>query len=128
MQRDWINARICSTGFQQRGQTGTEPNTVVDLGIIERLDAKPVARCKCTSRISFPDNEREHAVEALHARRPPFPVCAQDDFGIAVRKKGVTFRFEFAPKGMMIVDAAVEDDAEPARGIEHRLRRAVAEI
>ena len=55
-------------------------------GIIQRLDAEPIAREHDTAGFALGNREREHAVEALDAARPPGVIGLEDDFGVAVVK------------------------------------------
>ena len=45
----------------------------------------------------------------------------EDDLGVAVREETIALGLEFGPEFTEVVDAAVEDNAEPERRIDHRL-------
>src|SRR5262249_3880764 len=74
----------------------------------ERLLAEPVAGEEEPPLV--PDREREHAVEPLEARRSPFEVRAQNDFGVRRRREAMPLRFELRTQLEPVVDLAVERD------------------
>ena len=128
MQRRRIDAGIDAAAREQRRQGRRKSERAGALGVIERLDAEPVARQHDAPGIALPDREREHAVEALDAARAPFGVSLEDDLGVALREEAVTLGRELAAQLAIIVDAAVEHDGEAKLRIDHRLLRCGSKI
>jgi hypothetical protein len=48
-------------------------------------------------------------------------VSLQDDFGVAIGKEAIALGAQLLAKLLEIVDAAIEHDAQPKPGVEHRL-------
>src|SRR5262249_28508373 len=75
-------------------------------GIEERLDPEPIAREKELLARAVPDAEREHAVEALDARRAPLHVRPQEDLGVRTRDEPMAEARELVTKLDEVVDLA----------------------
>ena len=59
---------------EQRLQLGAEEQRAVgEQRVVQRLDAKPVAREEQRRAVAVPQREREHAAEALDAALRPTP-------------------------------------------------------
>ena len=87
---------------------GSEAQALRILGVIQRLDAEPVAREKQRLRFAIPDGEGECAVQMLGAGIAPLGIGFEDDFGIAVGKKAVATRLQLDAQLRVVVDSAVE--------------------
>ena len=91
-------------------------------GIIERLLAEPVTRQKQTGAAPVIDREREHAIEAQRQILAPLLPAMDEDLGIGVmRGKAVAAAYQPLTQLGMIVELAVEDDADLAVLVPHRL-------
>ena len=123
MERDRIDRSVNVTRGQQSRQCRRKAQTPGRLGVIERLDAEPVAREHDAAGLALPDRESEHAVEALDAARAPFRIGFEDDFGVALREEAISLLHELAAQLAIIINAAVENDREAEQRIDHRLLR-----
>src|SRR6185503_8838243 len=91
-------------------------------GVKQRLFAEPVARQKKPGPRLVPDREREHAVEAERQLGAPLFVAMDEDFRIGViRLEAMTAVFQQSPQFYVVVDFAVEDDADGLVLIPRRL-------
>ena len=54
----------------------------IDLGIIDRLHAKPIASDRQLSFLTIPDRESEHSVEAKQRIDAPLRECVQKNFTV----------------------------------------------
>src|SRR5262249_306317 len=90
--------------------------------VIEWFLAEAVSRQQYTSRKPVDDGKGKHAVQPQRQIPTPFAVPMDQDFGIRVRgAESMTRGFEFAPEREMIVYFAIENDANIAARIPHRL-------
>jgi hypothetical protein len=128
VQRRRIDGGVDAAAGEQRGQGGGEAQAARVLCEIERLDAEPVAREHDAAAVALPDREREHAAEALDAARAPGMPGLENDFGVAAGEEAVAAGFQLPAQFAEIIDAAVERDREPERGVAHRLLRGGVEI
>ena len=90
-------------------------------GVVERLDADPIAREEEAPGAGVPDREREHAAEALDARVSPLLVAVHDDFRVGVRPEPVPAALELGAQRRKVVDLAVEDDPHRVVFVRQRL-------
>ena len=75
---------------QQRADLGAERKVAaVGTGVVERLDAKSIARQEQFAAAAVPDGEGEHAAQPLEAVCAPARICPQDDLRIGVRAPAV---------------------------------------
>src|SRR5690606_10583092 len=128
VQRNRIDLRGRILALEQRRQRRRESPARRGFGVVQRLDAEPIARRERPARDALVDDEREHAVEALDAPLAPFGIRLQNDLGIARRPEAMPEIFQLEPKLLEVVDATVEDDDEIMILVEHRLRRARRQI
>ena len=69
--------------LEQRLDLGAEDDAAAgQLGVVERLDAQPVAGEQQPARAGVPHREREHAAEAIDAALAPLFVAVDDDLGV----------------------------------------------
>jgi hypothetical protein len=95
---------------QQRLDFGAEIQPPPDDGVVQRLDANPIARHEDASRPAVPDGEAEHAPKAADGRGAPLLVRVDDHFGVGRCIEAMTGGFQFRAKLAKIVDFPVEDD------------------
>jgi hypothetical protein len=95
---------------------------------VERLDAETVARHDDAAGIALVDDEGEHALEAVDAMAAPGVIGLDHDFGVAGREEIVALGLEFGAQFGIVVDAAIEHDGQPQRGVDHGLARLDREI
>src|SRR5439155_14233181 len=96
------------------------------LRIVERLDAKPIARAKQLPLPLVPDREGVHADEPLQAGRPTARIRVQRD--LRVRSGAEPHVPQLASQLSEVVDLAVVDDREPPVRGRHRLPTGIAQI
>jgi hypothetical protein len=85
---------------------------VVKQGVVKRFDAKAVAGEEKGFAVTVPEREGEHAAEALDAFFTPGFPGMDDDFSVAAGVEGVAQRLQFRDQFLVVVDFAVEDDAD----------------
>src|SRR6185312_4171116 len=93
--------------------------------IIKRLLAESVARQEHPTPRAVIDREGKHAIEPRRQILAPFGIAMDEDFRIRmIGAEARPARLEFGAKLAMIVDLAVEDDADALVRVPHRLRAA----
>ena len=85
-----------------------------DLTDIERFDPQPVARQHHTPGVALVHRKGEHAVEPLDGGRAPGVIGLEDRFRVAVGKELVAQPCQLLPQFAIVIDAAIERDAEPS--------------
>ena len=128
MQCSRIDRGIDVAHGQQSGQRRRKAEMARPFGVVQRLDAEPVARQHDAPGIALPDREGEHPVKTLNAAWSPFLVGFEDDFGVAPGEEPIAFGRKIAAQLAKIIDAAVEDDGKAQFRIDHRLLRRRREI
>ena len=113
---------------EQRRQGRGEAQPPVGRREVERLDAEAVAAEDDPAGLPLVDREGEHAVEARDEIGAEGVIGLQQHLGIALREERVAARLEFGAEFLVIVDAAVEDDGQPERGVGERLTRCVGQV
>ena len=108
----------------QRDDLRGEAEAVRDLLQKQRLFAERIDRQKQVAPVV--KCEGEHAVETIEHAFTPLTPPRQQHFGIALGGKAVAEADQLVPQRAVIVDLAVEDDAQTER--RHRLRGARIEI
>jgi hypothetical protein len=107
---------------EQRLQLGREDQLAVrQNGVLERLDAEPVAGEEQGLLRLIPEREREHAAEVRDAGLAPFLPGMDDDLGVGCGAEAVAARAEGIAQLAEIVNLAVVDDDHRAVLVEHRL-------
>ena len=71
MQRRLVNRSVDVATLQKRRKEGGKPDRTSSPGKVERLDTEPVPRHDDPTAVALVDDEREHAVKALHALGSP---------------------------------------------------------
>jgi hypothetical protein len=94
---------------------------VVEERVEQRLDAQTVAGEEKCLPIAVPQRESEHAAKAFDAALAPRLPCVDDDFRVAQRAEDVAERDELGNQRLVVVDLAVEDDADAAVLVVQRL-------
>ena len=90
-----------------------EVEDAVDLGVEERLDAKTIPRGEEHPARVIPQNEGELPAKVLEARRTALLVEVDRDLAIGPGPKAVTLGEERLTDGLVAVELAVDDDADP---------------
>ncbi len=121
MQRLAVDVGVDVAGLQERRQERCEADALGGFRIIERLDAEPVARQRHRAGVAFVDREGEHAVKPLDAGLAPFVERLEHHLGVAMREEVVAGRDQLFAQFRIVVDAAVEDDGQAERRVDHRL-------
>ena len=126
--RLWIDfAREPRLGQEGLG-LGGERQAIAIEPVVQRLLAESIPGDEQPLSRRVPQGEREHPVEAFHARRTPLPVGGEDDLGVALAAEGVAPGRQLGLQLAVVVDLAVVGDGERAVGGAHRLRAAGAEV
>jgi len=120
--RDVFDA--CEDGFD----FGGEKESPAIIEIIEGFDSEAVAAAEEGLFFCVPECKGPHAIEARNEVLSPIFVGFEDDFGIAGSEEGESGVAEFVLQFDIVVDFAVEDNPEAARGGSHGLRAGVGEI
>ena len=107
---------------------GGEGEGAVVEGIVEGFDAHGVAGDEEALAWGVPDGDGEHAVEFIEDGIAPLEVTEDDDFGIGVAEERVTEVEEFLADFEIVIDFAIEDHPDIARGIGHGLVTSGGEI
>ncbi len=98
---------------EQRFEFGAEEEgAVVEQGVEQRLDAEAVAGQEQGFAVAVPQGEGEHAAEAVDAALAPGFPGVDDDFGVAAGVEDVAQRLQLGDQFLVVVDLAVEDDAD----------------
>ena len=100
--------------LQQRLQLRREEELAAGLGIVERLDAQPVASHQQRPAARIPEGEGEHAAQLLHAVGLVLLVEVDDRLRVRRGVEGMPTRLELAAELPEVVDLAVEDDPHRA--------------
>ena len=107
---------------EQRLEFGAEKEgAIVEQGVEQRLDAEAVAGEKQGFAVAVPEGEGEHAAEAVDAALAPGFPGVDDDFGVAAGVEDVAERLQFGDEFLVVVDFAVEDDADALVFVVQRL-------
>ena len=111
-----------NVGILEQGlDLGPEDDPARHRGVVERLDAEPVAREQEPPRVRVPDREGEHAAEAVDAVLAPLLVAVRDHLGVGVGPEAVAVRDQLAADLGEVVDLAVEDDLHRSVLVADRL-------
>ncbi len=113
---------------KQRRQGGCEAQPARDRRVIQRLDAQAVAAEQHAAAVALPDREREHAVETADEVLAPGVVGLEQHLGVAVGVEAVALGLELAAQLGVVVDGAVEDDAQAELGVDHGLLRRLGQV
>jgi hypothetical protein len=89
MQRHRVQVRVDAAAGEQRRQRRREAHRPRQLREVERLDAEPVAHQRQPAGVALGHGEREHAVEALHAVRPPGVEGLEHHLRVAVAEEAI---------------------------------------
>src|SRR5262245_10569676 len=87
--------------------------------IMERFNAKSIARAEQPLIATIPDEKREHTQKTIQTFLAPTLIGGKND--LSVRLTLVRVVAQFGAELKIIVNFAVEDDPESAIGIRHRL-------
>ena len=66
-------------------------------------------------------SEREHAIEAFEALKPPLAISLQDNFSIACRRERVAHGLKLTTQFAIVVDFAVKYNPQLSRRVGHGL-------
>ena len=84
--------------------------------VVERLDAEVIAGDEHGLPVPVVHEKRKHPVQAFHAFGPVLRVHRQNDFGIGCRAERMAPGLKFRAQLDVVVDLAIEDDSQWARG------------
>ena len=93
--------------------------------IIQRLDAKMIARTEQAFGVFIPDGKGKHTPQAAQHFLAPLLVAVQQHLGVAVRGKGVPGGDQLFPQGLVVVNFAVEHDHHRTVFVIHGLLAAL---
>jgi hypothetical protein len=109
----------------ESAQFASESEKILPLTIVEWLLAKPVSREEQTSARAIEYGKRKHTVYPLGQRGPPFLIAMNEDFCVrVVTTKDMPPRLKVLPQLAVIIDFAIEDDADLSILVPHRLMAA----
>ncbi len=109
----------------QRRQLGGEREETWAGDIEKRLFAKAVARGEQPAARTIPDDEREHAVQSRGEVLAPLLIAVDQDLGVGmVAAEDMTRGEKLGAQFCLVVDLAVEQDADRAILVPHRLMAA----
>ena len=97
-----------------------EDDAVAGLGVVERLDAEPVARDHEAPLAPVPDRHPELAANALRERQADLLVEVRQDLGVAVAREAVAAE-ELAADVLVVVELAVLDGPDGGVLVADRL-------
>ena len=93
--------------------------------IVERLDAEDIARAEKLLCLLIPDDEREHAAQAVENLFAVFLVAVEDDLAVRLCRKDVAGFQKLLADRLVVIDLAVKEQDEAAVLIENRLAAAL---
>ena len=111
-QRRLIRPRLNQPALEDGLDLGGEDEAVADAGVVKRLHAEAIAREEEAAAGRVPDREGEHAAQPLDAGIAPLLVGVDDRLGVGARAIAMPGALELAPQIGVVVDLAVEDDAD----------------
>src|SRR5688500_9736637 len=107
---------------EQGAQLGGKPEESITGRIVKRFFPEPVAADEQSLARTIVDRKREHSVQAQWKVFPPFLVPVHQHFGIGmIGSEDVSPGQELVPEIQVVIDLAVEDDADLAILVPHRL-------
>ena len=113
VQRDGIDLtgrlRIGEDRLQLRSE---QERPIAERRIVERLDADPVPRQDEPPAGGIEERDREHPSQLLDEALAPLLVEMDDHFGVRARREAVAAGLEALAQEPMVVDLAVENDAD----------------
>ena len=89
--------------------------------VMQRLDAKTVARQEQPTLLGIPDGKRPHAIEAQLALLSPLRIGGEDDLAVAVRDETVAEAAQLLAQLEIVVDLTVIGEPVAPLGIGHWL-------
>jgi len=107
--------------LEDRLDLGTEQQGPGQDGVVQRLDADPIARQEQLAAPAVPDRQGEHPFESMQEVRPLLLVEVQQRLGVGARPVTVSFGFQFPAQDCMVVDLAVVGDPDRPVLVAHRL-------
>ena len=107
---------------QKRLEFGAEDEAaVVEQRVVQGFDAEAVAGEKQGLAIAVPEGEGKHAAKAVDAVFAPGFPGVDDDFGVAAGVEDVAQCLQFRDEFLVVVDFAVENDADALVFVVQRL-------
>ena len=101
-------------GHEQGLDLGREEQAARRARVVERLLARPVAGRHQRARAGVPQDQGEHAVEALDEAGAPLLVGVQGDLDVAAARERVPGRDQLGAQLPVVVDLAVADEVHGA--------------
>ena len=112
----------------KRAQLGSEAQHPCGPAVVQRLDARAIAREQQAAGRAVPERECEHSVQTRECIDAPGAVGLQHDLRIAVGTEGEPELFELGAQLAEVVDLAVVRDDERLVIGDHRLVTPLGEI
>ena len=106
-------------------QLGAEDEHVAGFGVVERLDAEPVARQHRPPLAPVPEREAEHPAEPARKIGTGVLVEVRDDLGVAAGQEPVPAAFKSRPDLAVVVELSVLDGPDPPVFVAERLMTAL---
>ena len=129
MERDRIHPRVHAARRHQRRQRRRQPQpAVAQLLQVQRLLPQPVAREHRAPRRVLDQAEREHPRQPVEHPLAPLGPALQQHLGVGVREERMARPLELRAQLAVVVDDPVEDDRQPERVVDHRLRAALGQV
>ncbi len=116
-----IDAAIDDAGGEQRLDLRSEKQPIARFDVMQRLDARAVAREQQRLFVPVPERDGEHAAQPFERGRTPFLVGVNDRLGVARRVENVARRFQPLPQLAIVVDLTVEDEPDRSVFVVNRL-------
>ena len=123
-----VGRGVDAAAGQQRLDLGGGLETTAALGDIKRLDAEGVAGQQQAAPRLVPQGEGEHPDQAVEHGDAQTAIQGQQHLGVAAGVEHLAGRLAFRPQLAVIVDLAVEDDAQGPVGAGHRLRPGLGQV
>src|SRR6267142_5973474 len=106
---------------QDRLDLGSKNQAIIQLRIVKRLDAEPIARQQQLTGV-FPQiqyREREHSVQPVQQLEAPLFVPMNEYLGICMRAETMAFCFQLSSQRRKVINLAVVADPHAAILITH---------
>ena len=104
---------------------GTEHELAALVVVVEGLDAEDVASAKQLLGLGVPDDEGEHAAQAIQHATAPLFVAVENSLGVRMGGEHVTSGKQFLAQLLVVVDFAIEHNDLGTVFVFHRLATAL---
>src|SRR5207247_1609647 len=97
-------------------------------GVVERLDAQPIAGAEQTALRPVPDGKGEHPIEVSEAVPTPTSVGLKENLRVGSSGEDVAQALELCSELPVVIDLTVEDDPLRRVARRHRLEAPIRKI